>query len=428
MKVIEKKKEQGTVILEAVAGADDVEKAFEAAYVSFAQQMGLKPDGDKTISQIAEEQLGLKDLDATVAPQVVDYLTPFAVDKKNLMPAYPARVTHQATARRGSELPFTLEVALKSDLELSSYDPVVVKIPPFEVSEADIEKQLAQMAESYADFVQIEPRPARIGDSCLLNILAQENGVDVPELTMENAIYELGSNTISKEFDQHIVGMNASESKTFPYEYPAQDIGDAPRTIELTVELLETREKVIPAIDDEWIKQNAPAAKNAAGFKRLIKAELEKELFKEYENMKRQEVTAELAKRYTGDISDEAILAMQKTIINNMRMQLQEEGVSLEDYIKNNGGDQQFNVMTMMQSKENLAQGYALDALFRHEGLSLSDEDIREACKTFDPENPDMIRKQMEYSGCGYMLRETAERLKASNWLLEHAEIIEEKS
>lgn len=428
MKVTEKKKEKDSVILEAVASVDDVEKAFEAASIAFAQQTGLKPEANKSVAQIAEEQLDIKDLDGIVSRQVIEYLTPFAVDKRNLTPAYPARVTKQAHARRGSELPFTLEVALKTNLTLSSYDPVTITIPPFVMNDLEVDKQIAQMAESYADFVAIEPRPAQSGDSCLLNILAQENNVDVPELSIENTIYQLGSNMISKDFDTQIIGMSAPDEKAFTIEYLSNEPGSSPRTIDFVVTLVEVRERVVPTIDDEWIRINAPAAKTLENFKHLIRSEFEKEYRVEYENMKRQRATAELAKRYTGGISDEAMVSMQQVIIGNLRAQMQNEGKNFDEYIDENGGEQQFNLMTMMQSKDTLAQGYALDALFIHEGLSLTDDDIREACKSFDPENPDMIRKQMEYTGCGFMLQETASRLKASKWLVESAQIIEEGS
>lgn len=426
MKVTEKKKDKNKVVLEAVANPEEVERAFEAAYFSFAQQAGLQPEGMKTIAEIAEEKLDIKNLDAMVESQVVEYLTPFAVDKKNLMPAYPPKVIKKAVAKKGQDFEFTLEVALKNDLKLSSYDPVTIKIPPFNINETEIDNQIKQMAESYSDFVAIDPRPARMGDSCLLNIRAEKNGFDVESLNAENTIYDLGSWTLGEGFDDQIIGMNAHEVKEFPLSYQGPETEMDDPMVECIVELLEVREKSIPVIDDEWISVNIPTAKTLEGFKNFIREEFKKSYSGEYEDMKRQLATEELAKRYEGDIDDEAMLAMQQTIMNNLRMKLQEEGSSLEDYIEKNGGEQQFNLSILMQSKDSLAQGYALDALFLHNKFSLTDEDIIEACKTFDPENPNLVRKQMEYSGCGYMLRETAERMKASKWLIDNAEIVEE--
>ena len=81
-------------------------------------------------------------------------------------------------------------------------------------------------------------------------------------------------------------------------------------------------------------------------------------------------------------------------------------------------------MMMMMQIRELLVQGFALDALFRHEHLVLNDDDINAACRAMNPQmNPKMLRQRLEQTGRGFMLREAAERLKANNWLLEHANI-----
>ena len=68
-------------------------------------------------------------------------------------------------------------------------------------------------------------------------------------------------------------------------------------------------------------------------------------------------------------------------------------------------------------------QGYALDALFSHEGLVVGEEDILEACTSMNPQNPKGVRRQMEESGRGFALREAAERIRANKWLLEHAKV-----
>ena len=90
------------------------------------------------------------------------------------------------------------------------------------------------------------------------------------------------------------------------------------------------------------------------------------------------------------------------------------------------GGEQQLGMMLMLQTREMLVQGFALDAVFRHEHLTLNDHDIEAACRSMNPQaNPKQTRQQFEQSGRGFALRESAERLKANQWALEHAVIKE---
>ena len=90
MKVTEKKLDDGRILLEAVASTAEVSHALTAAQYRFAQQMGVQPTPGMSVEQAVEKQLGIKDLDAIVQQQAVEYLVPFAIDKRNITPAFPA--------------------------------------------------------------------------------------------------------------------------------------------------------------------------------------------------------------------------------------------------------------------------------------------------------------------------------------------------
>ena len=69
-------------------------------------------------------------------------------------------------------------------------------------------------------------------------------------------------------------------------------------------------------------------------------------------------------------------------------------------------------MMMMLQVREMVVQGYALDAIFRHENMSLTDEDINETCRMMAPNaNPAQVREQIVNEGKEFVLRESAERL-----------------
>lgn len=426
MKVQESKIDDTTTLLEATASQQEVDHAFDMAQAMFAHQVGVEPEETDDVAQHIEEKLGIKDLDATLASQVVDYLVPFAIDKMNIMPDYPPKPSYKSMPKRGQAYPFSIEVPLKPQGDLSSYDPISVHVPPFKIDDEIIEEQLKQMANSYAEFESIDPRPAQMGDSCLLSIQAEKNGVPVPELTIDKSIYDLGSYLLGQELDDHVVGMNNGETKSIliknQHHDPSSDMPD--EKIECHITLHETRVKNIPEINDEWISINAPEAKNLDGFKGLLRKEFEKVYVEDYEDMKQSMVCSELGKRFKGTIRDQAFEVMQNTLVESLRTQLHEKGSTLEEHIEENGGEQQFNLSMLMQARETLSQGYALDALFQHEGMTLTEEDIFEACKTIDPEQPQLVKMRMEQAGCSFTLKETAMRLKARNHVLANATII----
>ena len=425
MKVTEKKLDDGRIQLEAVATPEEVEQALNAAEYGFAQQMNLRPVQGKSIEQIVEDQLGIKDLASIVEPQATEMLVPFAIDKKNIIPSYPPKATAKSPLKRGQSFTFGLTVSPRPDYELSSYDPVSITVAPFEIDPAEVENEIARMADQFAEFVTDDPHPVQSGDHCMLAIEATKDGEVMQGLTTDGRTYTAGAGLMPDGFDENVIGMDVGETKSFTFTGPGLDDkgNQIDETIECTVTVKEIQKRVIPAITDEWVKKNMPLYRDAAALRGSIKERIEKGRMNEYENYKRQVAASELAKRFTGRIADEVYEAMQQTMLMNMRGELQQQGMTFEQFVEQNGGEQQFNMMLMMQIRETLVQGYALDALFRHEGPVVTDEDLEDACRLMNPQNPQMARQQMESSGRGFALREIAERMKANKWLLEHAEV-----
>ncbi len=420
MKVTEKKLEDGLILLDAVVSTAEVSHALTMAQYGFAQQMGIQAQPGKPVAQAVEEQMGIKDLDAIVQQQAIEYLVPFAIDKRNIMPAYPPQPKAKEPLKRGQTFSFELRVAPKPEYELTSYDQVTITVPSLEVPESEVDAQIAQMAESYAEFVTDEPHPVGAGDSMMLALEAFQGGERIENLSTDGRTYLMGMGLMPEAFESNLMGMEVGETKSFSFEFPT-GVGEQVETMDCTVTIKEIQKKIVPEIDDAWVEKNMPMYRNAAALRGGIADRIHADYMAQYEGFKMQMAAAELGKRFQGRIADEVYESMRSTLMSNLRGQLQQQGIPLDQFVESQGGEQQFGMMTMMQTREMLVQGYALDALFRHEKMTLTDEDIEAACRQMNPQNPKAARREMEESGRGFALREAAERMKANRWLLEHA-------
>ena len=418
MKVTQKKLDDGRLLIDAVASTAEVSNALNNAHLAFAQQMGMRPEKDKTVAQAAEERMGIKDLDSVVMNQAVEALVPFAIDKVGVIPAFPPQPEPKTALKRGQTFQFGLHLTPKPDYELTSYEPVSITIQEVSIDERQVDEQINQVAERYAEFVADDPHPVRKGDSCLLAMESYENGEKLPGLTTDARTYSAGAGLMPDGFDENIIGMDVGETKTFTFEGPGIDDegNEIVETIECTVTVKEIQKKVAPVIDDAWVAKFMPMYKDVAAMRDDIRRGLNRQLSGEYENYKRNMAAGELAKRFQGSIADEVYESMSRNLMNNMRAEVEQQNMTWDQFVEQQGGEQQFNMMMMMQTRQMLVQGYALDALFRHEGLVVSDEDVQEACAAMNPQNPQGVRRQMEESGRGFALREAAERTIPKDW------------
>lgn len=430
MKVTEKKQQDGKILMQATATAAEVDAAMDAAQIAFAQSMGLRPEPGKTPAQAAEEQMGVKDLDAIVAPGALEALVPMALDAKNLVPLYPPKPKATGMLARGQEFSFEMEVEPKPAYELTSYEPVSISIPKFQVTDQIIDAELKNLAERYKSYVVDPDAPAdRVvekGDNIKIAIKAFEDGIEMKQLSTEGRTYTAGEGYMPEGFEAEVLGMKAGETKEFSFDGPDFDDDFKPITkkVDATVTVLEFQREEVPTIDDKWVKQHMPIYDGVDRLRADIARKVEMEGREQYDAQVRQVAAEQAATRFQGSIADEAYEAMRDQLVAQYRQQVQQQGRTWEEFVEEAGGEQQFSMLLMMQIRQMLVIGFALDAIFRHEKLSITDEDILETCQAMNPQmDPKVMRQQVEQSGRGFALRESAERLKANKWLVDTADI-----
>lgn len=427
MEVVKKKGGEGTVILEATAKPTEVNEALRSAGVNFCRQMGLQPDPAKSPRQIAAEQMGVKDLDSVVRPAAIKMLVPPAIDKSGVNPAFTPDAQPATPLARNQEFKFTVNVTLKPSYELPDYSPITMTVDPYEVDEEAVDKQIAEMAKNFVKYETTDPHPVAPGDICLMKIECSKDGEVIEALSTDTRSYIVGGGFMPPTFDTHIHGMDVGETRSFSFEAPSVDVhgSEINEMYDATVTLLEVQKEVMPVIDDAWIAENLPAYRDLEDLRSAIRSNLDVETRASYQDYLRNVAASEISKRFDGKISDEIYDGTQNDMMTNLRYQVAASNMTWDQFVKQQGGEQQFQFMMMVQVRHQLIQGFSLDAVYRHEGLSYTEEDLDDVCRAMNPYQPEEMRKQMESDGYGYALREAAERFRACNYLVEHATIIE---
>lgn len=428
MKVTQKKIDNDTLHLDVVATPQEVDAALHSAQVAFAQSMGMRPQKDKTVAEAAEEQMGIKDLNSIVEPQAIGALVPMALDKKHIIPAFIPEPVTKSKLKPGKEFAFSLDVKLRPEYELTSYEPISFAAPRYTFDDSIIDVRLEELSENYASYekvADVDPDYViKSGDSIKIALEASEDGKRMEGLSTDGRTYCTGQGYMPEAFDKAVIGMKVGETKEFSFEGPGfdDDFNEITQTVDAKVTVLELQEKVNPTIDDEWLKKNMPMVGGLDALRSDIRRDIEGATRVQYDAFIRQLAAAEAAKRFQGKIEDEVYESARSNMMETIRHQLKQENKTWESFVEENGGEQQFGMMLMLQIREMLVQGFTLDAIFRHENLSLTDEDIDAACLAMNPQiPPKTMREQMAKAGQSFALRETAERLKANNWLVEHA-------
>ncbi|MDR2106897.1 MAG: trigger factor [Coriobacteriales bacterium] len=432
MKIKRSETSEGRIELEVTAPPSKIQEAIRFIDFQLAMQNGIGPQNPENLSAAVKEKVGEAYYNSFIDFQVMQFLAPFAVTQENLSIIGPPKVTTTGVkVVPDKELSFTVVVIPKPSYELEDFSPVKIRVPKVQVNEAEIDQQLTALAESRATYEKDEDRPIRESDTVLIALKAvDEKGEEVRNLTAERRGYTLGQNFMPEGFDKSLVGMAVGETRTFDVtvqDFPAPGAeGDEKKatTLTFTVTLLEIQKRVVPAITDAWVKENMPGVQTVLELREEVRRQGLAHRERELAGMKSFLTASELAKRFKGTIPDELYEMTRDDIVRGLQQNLKAQGRTIQDFIQEQGGgEQQFSMQLMMQTREVLTQGFSLDALARHLALDLTDEDIDETFHLMAPGHEKEARMEFELTGRMYQIREAALRSKANKWLVETAEI-----
>ena len=148
----------------------------------------------------------------------------------------------------------------------------------------------------------------------------------------------------------------------------------------------DVQKEVVPVIDDAWVKANMPMFPTLDALKADMHRVFEAQQREAYEGYVQQMCVGQLTRRFEGRIADEIYEATRDHLVQNLRMELQQAGMTWEQ--------------------------------------TLTDKDLEDACYGMNPQgNPKQMRADLEAAGRGFALRETAERLKAARFVTAKAKI-----
>jgi trigger factor len=228
-----------------------VKQAFDRAARELAKQVnlpGFRPG--KAPRRLIEQRFG----EGVIAQQALeDSLTDFyleAVKAEEIVPVGQPEVDVESfTEAEGAT--FTATVEVRPELDLPDHTGIAVSFPSWDVDDAQIDEQLEQMRERFAE-VEVVERAAGTGDLVTIDLSVAVDGTELESARVEDALYEIGSGGVTPKLDEEAVGKAAGDEFTYedrlPDEYP--DHGGADATFTVTVK--DVREKQLPDLDDDF--------------------------------------------------------------------------------------------------------------------------------------------------------------------------------
>ena len=377
IKSTEKNNNKATIVVEIES--ELMNKGAEIAYKKQRKNIripGFRPGKAprKMIEKMYGEFVFFEDAIEEIFPEVYD----FAIGGNTEFKAVGRPSLENMDIAADGTTTLTLSTEVYPEVTLGQYKGVEVVKAAAEVTDAQVENELNQMAQNVASTENVEDRAAAMGDIANIDFEGFVDGVAFEGGKGENFDLTLGSGQFIPGFEEQVVGMNLGESKdvnvTFPADYNAKEL--AGKAAVFAVKLNKLSVKNVPAIDDEL-------AKDASEFDSLeeLKADIrakkladaQKSIDAAFENA----VVEAVAANATVEVPNALVERELDNQMNDFAYRLQMSGMSVEQYAKMMGGD----LNTMRQAFKPAAEKQALANLViakvaEVEGISVSEEEL----------------------------------------------------
>ena len=198
----------------------EVDARIKSTYKDFANRYkfpGFRKG--KAPRPVIDNVLGAEAVLATVTEDITNSFFPLAMDAENLCPIDEPRFENtDDLVEEGKDFVFSLIMTMAPDVELTSYEPVQIKLLDENPTEKDIDDRIEALTMYYYD-MEDAPADQPIKESGIAELtlaVTDDKGNAVNVLSTENRMYELGMGLYPASLDAALEDMKTGAPSRLP--------------------------------------------------------------------------------------------------------------------------------------------------------------------------------------------------------------------
>lgn len=352
---------------------EELKPSLDAAYQKIAKQINVPGfRRGKVPPAVIDRQIGRGPVLDEAINEVIPQQYMAALQEHDLEPIAQPEI--EVTKLEDNDiLEFTAEVDVKPDFELPDYEGLEAQVDDVEVTDADVDEQVAALRERFGTLVAVE-RAAADGDFVTIDLTAARDGETVEGGEVAGMSYKVGRGGMIDGLDEALVGMSADEEKTFDSELVGGDLVGEP--VQVTVKVTAVQEQQLPDYDDEF-------AQMASEFDTA--EELTVDVRERLGRGKRLEQAAAARDAVLEVLLEKVSIPLPETVVTdelnarrqNVEQQLMMAGLTMDKYLEDEGQTQdEFEADLERRVRDAVAAQFILDKVAKKEEFGIDQNEL----------------------------------------------------
>jgi trigger factor len=330
---------------------------------------------------------------------------------------------------------FTATLTLAPEVTLPEYKGIQVKVPSVDVPSEDLQNQLEELRQRFADFETVEGRGIQSGDFAVIDYTSTVEGQPTDEFLGKSAGYLSGREGFWLKVDEasflpgfcaKLEGLATGESRdvtvTIPEDFPVADLRGKEITFATSVKEIKTA--LLPALDDEFAAKLLPG-KTLEELTTVIRDNMKSERQKRIDDMKVNQIVEHFNNLVNFELPESLVLQETQSQADAMVQRGIQSGMT-EDEIQTQQAD--LFASAGQQAVVNLKTNFILQEIARVENLAVTDAEVINhlaQVATQRKQQPKKFIRDMSRAGRIPSVRNSIAIGKTIDFLVAQAEVVE---
>jgi len=361
----------------------------------------------------------LHDVAHDLVPQALDD----ALGERSLDPVDTPDV-RDVVVEPGKPLTFAATFETVPAFDPGEYRGIALRRHSAAVTDEDVDQAIERLRQRAARFEPVDGRPLSATDWATVDLERQDAGGDAEPERHQDVTIDLAAEANPPGFSAHLTGLEAGARADFTVDYPAgHAVGEmAGRSVRYGVTIKAVKQRVVPALDDEFAK-DLGSFESLAALRDRVRQDLEHEAAHEADSALRADLLAQLAGRVPFAVPDSLVERELDRRVEDFARRLIEQRVDP----RTAGIDwNEFRSAQRDAAAEAVKAALALDEIARREPVTVGDDEVAQEIARFAERSgrtSEAVRAQVEKDGGEARLRGGLRREKTMDLLLANAAI-----
>ena len=403
-----------------------VSQEVETAYRKLNQNVKLKGFRPGKVPRSILERYYKNQVMEEVQTKLISDSYVKALNENKILPvSEPAFLDRQF--EEGKEFKYTVSIQVKPEVSVTEYKGLETEREKAIVSEEDVEARLRELQERHAQLKPIAAqRPVLEKDFVLFDFEGTLDGKPLDGWKVNDQLVEVGRKMLVADLDRHLIGLAPQEEKdvvlTLPDNYARKEL--AGKQIRVHLKVKEIKEKMLPALDDDFAKDVGDHA-TLAELKSRLRQTLEEQHKARADREAKDKLMARLIEKTPFDVPLSMIDRQLETLMNRAEWRLASQGVRIDPQDPER---QKIREGFRPAAEKEVRSMLILEKIAEREKIEISDDELGQRLENMAREmnqRPEALRSLYQRDDRLEELRAQLREEKTLDFLLSQAKVAE---